>query len=282
VWQQSAAKGENTVGEYSIIQHLIMAAVHVAAFVIAMSVIEKLFNNRLAAILGGAAYVFIPYRFYTMYVSKDYMEMIAWTCMPVIGYLICVVYERCHGRIKKILLACGSFVLIAGIVNLTWYIENIRKLSAGEIVMADGFSLQAHGLYLIHYLMFFFTLGSSDEFMENGMIDSAPMGIGALLIIGVCLYVWLLALGKLRGQSGICNYLLILGLIAAYLSSNSCPWDMLLFSSKLYKMVYLLIKEPFRLLVIAALCFWTVSCKAYAVLYDIIKQAQCPKSEDGT
>jgi hypothetical protein len=150
--------------------------------------------------------------------------------------------------------------------------------------MADGFSLQAHGLYLIHYLMFFFTLGSSDEFMENGMIDSAPMGIGALLIIGVCLYVWLLAAGKLRGQAvgGLYNYLLILGLIAAYLSSNSCPWDLLLFSTALYKTLYLLIKAPSRLMIIAALCFWIVSCRAYAVLYDIIKQAQCPKSEDRT
>jgi hypothetical protein len=149
--------------------------------------------------------------------------------------------------------------------------------------MTDGFSIQAHGVYLIHYLMFFFTMGNSDEFMENGMMESAPMGIGALLIVGVFIYIWLLSVGKLRVQSvGLYNYLLILGLIAAYLSSNSCPWDVLLFNGTCYKMAYLLIKAPSRLMIIAALCFWIVSCKAYMVLYDMIKQARRPKPEDRT
>lgn len=266
--------------KYSILQQIYVAAVHFAAVGTALYTLKRLFNNSFVTVLGVIAYALIPYRFYTIYVSRDYMEMAAWAVMPAAGYLVYVLFERCRGIFGKIFLGLCSFIVITGIVNCTWYIQNIRKLSLGQTITTDDFSLQAHGVYLIHYLMFFFTDGSSEEFMENGMMNSASMGIGALILIGVGIYIWLLITGKLGEKHDVYNYMLVLGCIAAYLSSNSCQWDNLRFNSTCYKIAYLLIKAPSRLMIIAALFFWVVSCKAYMVLYGIIKQTGSPKSED--
>lgn len=254
------------------LQFLVLLVIHVLTAGIAGWTAWALSRYPVIGVLGSALYTLAPYRFYSLHISRDYPEAIAWAILPFLGYFGCRIFERTKHVWQRIILCLCCFGAGIGLLNGAWWIENIKCLLEGGLGFDDSFSMQSHGVYLVHYILTFFTMGSSTDFNENGMMDSAPMGMGFVITIGVFLYIWLLITGRMRGRSGMYSYLLLMGCGAAYLSSNSCPWDDLRFSIKCYTAARILIGTPARLMGIANLFFWTVGCRAFASLYEMLKK----------
>jgi hypothetical protein len=266
---------------YNVVRIAFICAVHVLTIGTSAWTAWKIFHNPVTAIFGSITYTLIPYRFYISEISRDYGELMAWAVFPIVGYVVWLLYDSDRPVYKKLVTGAGYFAVNMILTNCVWWLTGIKSILSGTFTMADGFSIQAHGVYLIHYLMAFFRMnGTSDEFMENGMVDSAPLGIGFIITVGVFVYLWLRITHKAGENHAVFDFLMILGLAAAYLSSNICPWDIMQFSIRGYRLVYLLIKVPSRFMGTAALSFWLVGCRAFDRICSLCKNRHFTGQEE--
>lgn len=234
----------------------------------------KIFQSDLVGMLGGLAYTWAPYRLYSAAVAGDYGELAAWALLPLAGYAGYRLFIGSNTWWKRALSGMG--VVFAGMVliNGCLWLKDGKSLLAGDYVLAPEFSLQKRGVYAVHYLQFFFRRGHTVEFGGDGMVDSAPMGVGFPITVGVIVYLWLLFTGKVSKETkekmgkqlGFCGTMLLYGTAALIASTNSFPWDNLRSHYNLYTAVAVLVQSPSRIMGIAMLCFWLVSCMAAALL----------------
>lgn len=257
---------------------LVLSGSSLMAFLVAGFVADRVFKNKYVSILAGFLYTLIPYRFYSLRVSRDYKEAIAWVLLPILLYGAYVLYGK---GIRKVI----SAVLWAGLalvmINLPLWMRDIRLYLRGEFA-ADGYSLQEKAVYPVQYLLTFFEMGENTNFAVDGMKDAAPLGIGFGLTLGVILYLWLMLMGRTDKNNcgrrtkeiGFANLMLFVGILAAFFSSNVFPWDDLRFSNKLYGLVVILIQNPARLMGIAAGSFWMVTCVAVLLCMDWKQEAK--------
>lgn len=253
---------------------LLLSALNLFTVICAWWTAEKIFQSGLVGMLGGLAYTWAPYRLYSATVARDYRELAAWALLPLAGYAGYWLFGRANTWWRKAL--SGILVPFAGMVLINGYswLKDGKSLLAGSYVLAPAFSLQERGVYVVHYLMTFFWKGCSVEFGKEGMADSAPLGIGFPVTAGVIAYLWMLfsdkvsetTKEKLGKQLGFCNAMLLSGVMALIASTNSFPWDNLRSHYNLYTVVTVLVQNPSRIMGIAMLCFWLVSCMAVSLL----------------
>ncbi len=257
---------------------LVVSAGSLMAFLTAFLVAGRIIKNKYVSILAGILYVLIPYRFYSLRVSGDYKEALAWVLLPAFLYGAYALYGKGSRKVIAGAVWAGC-ALVA--INLPLWIRDIRLYLRGEFV-ADGYSLQEKAVYPVQYFLTFFEMGENTNFAMEGMRDAAPVGIGLGLILGVILYLWLVLMGRTDKEKfacrtkeiGFANLMLLIGIVAAFFSCNVCPWDDLRFSNKLYGIIVILIQNPARLMGIAAGSFWVVTCVAGLLCMDWKQEAK--------
>lgn len=272
---------------------LLLLACNLLSLLSAYLVAAKLFDSVVIGMAGGLLYAYVPYRFYSLGSKGDYWEGFSWAVLPLIWY---VGYGLVRGR-KGFFRKLVSGICMSGtglcVINLPLWVRDGKALLQGQFTLEGRTSLQDGGLYPAHYLMAFWGPGTSVDFADRGMVDSAPVGIGFLLFAGVVGYVWLCLAGRPGGPDGeaagrkkdacqnrrqekrsFCNLSLAVGLAAALCSTNVFPWDDLRFSSKLYTLAVLGVQDAARLVGIAACCFWIVSCAALSACLEWKKREE--------
>lgn len=267
---------------------------------------EGIFGSRMIGRLGGVLFAFVPYRFYSLSLNRDYAEGIAWALLPLLwgcGYLLLGErHTKERSRVKSgftatrnvrrnaaggcgVTAACALlFVLGVSVINLWEWKQDAGLFLAGEIFWEEGTTLQGQGMYPVHYLMTYVAEGSSTDFGAMGMVEAAPVGIGILLTAGVLCYLWLWLIGKIRaGENLFFQGMLFLGLFAAWCSTNVFAWDDLKWNDTWYRWAAFLIQKPTRLVGIVTVCFWLVACRALTVLTDWrLQKIAMPEVQSGT
>lgn len=178
----------------------------------------------------------------------------------------------CILRIKKTfkvqtLLALVKTVLAFGIVN-SWYLLILAKgiaAGTGSTKFYIGGMIQEKGVYLAHYFLTFFYGGHGESFKDNGMQGTAPLGIGFVLTVCMLVYLWMLFVGKYKGDKkeatwGFTGTLTVAGAIVMVLSTNSFPWDFLRVYNGLFAFLTNLLQSPAKLIPLVIVCFAFVSC----------------------
>lgn len=233
---------------------------------------SKLFDSVVTGMVGGLLYTFVPYRFYSLGSRGDYWEGLSWAVLPLIWYAGAVFARKKKGIPGRVI--CAVCMAGAGLcaMNLPLWVRDVKALIQGQFTLEGRISLQDGGLYPAHYLMTFFRPGTTVDFANQGMVDSAPVGIGVFLLAGVVCYLWLCWIGKTGGD---CYRLfLAAGMVVMLCSTNLFPWDNLRFSNKLYTLAVFLVQDAARLVGIAACCFWIVGCRALNICLEWKKREE--------
>jgi len=164
---------------------------------------------------------------------------------------------------------------IAALVVWTgWFL-----LPYGEYLVTDNLNLrnvflqriQYKGLYFLHYLFAFFRSGASESFDSQGMVQTAPLGIGFAVTICLIICLWLLFIRRYRDNCrdntpmdrAITDFgkkAAIVGILCMLLSLKYFPWDYLQQQNKLFALLIAWLQSPAKWVGIAALCFIFVSC----------------------
>ncbi|MBQ4536972.1 MAG: hypothetical protein II994_05080 [Lachnospiraceae bacterium] len=257
---------------------LVTAGSSLLAFLVAGFVADRIFKNKYVSVLAGLFYTLIPYRFYSLRISRDYKEALAWVLLPILLYGAYMLYGKGMRKGISAVLWVGFALML---INLPLWMRDIRLYLRGEF-SADGYSLQEKAVYPVQYFLTFFEAGENTNLAVDGMRDVAPLGIGFGLTFGVILYLWLMLMGRTDKQNfgcrekeiGFANLMLFVGVLAAFFSSNVFPWDDLRFSNKLYGVIVILVQNPARLMGIASGSFWMVTCVAALLCLDWKKEAK--------
>lgn len=248
---------------------------------------EKMTGSAYTGIAGSLLYTWAPYRLYSIRMNEDYYEMTVWALLPLLAYGGYQLFKKGYDWRKKTALWAGIPGVGILLINGKLWVRDGIRLLGGSYVLEEAFSLQEHGVYPVHYLMTYFQMGNSQEFGETGMVDSAPIGIGFLVTLGVLGYLWLHFTDKISPETreeeknhlAFTNTMLLIGAVVMILSTNAFPWDDLRIRYKLYTAAVIFIQKPSRLMGITMLCFWTVSCMVIS-LYRHCKSAPDMRSGD--
>ena len=237
------------------------------------------------AALGEAiALTFLPilcYGFYLIFTSditkKEYRHLwvlptIGFTCiiqshtlsclmMGGMAVLLCILYIKKVCRIQTFLVLCKT-VLFTVLVNAWFLVPFLDYYMTGDFVVnyLGGGSVQAGGVYLVHYLFTFFRDGISSNTDNMGMMQTESLGVGFAVTVCLFVYLWILFTGRYKNKehAKIREYgsrIVLIGGIVMILSTNFFPWDYLQHSNRIFSALISSMQFPMRLLTVTSLCF---------------------------
>lgn len=188
------------------------------------------------------------------------------TCELAAGFavLLCIILWRrfCSKTVFfSIVKAAAATVLL----NLWYLIPFAEYFLKGDFVFRHAFStLQHNGLYPAHLFYMWPWGGDNDRFSENGMRGTAPVAVGAALLICVVLFLyWRMHAKPEERKCGTCRVAkisLLLGGTAAICSLHLFPWDALQKSNRIFAGLISNIQFPMRFLVVAIVCLCVHGC----------------------
>ena len=144
--------------------------------------------------------------------------------------ILCVIFWKKVIR-PKTFIVLAKTVVYSVLLSAWFLVPFVDYMTTGDFVIhhVSGRTIQDRGVYPAHLLFTYFISGESVFFDETDMYDSAPMGIGIVLITALVLFVYLLFAGKTGGLSKEEKKLGVVGSVfsiaAMVMSLNLFPWD---------------------------------------------------------
>lgn len=215
-----------------------MILCNVATIILAMAAFRVIFKDEMIALWTTAIYVLSVYRIYIMNIALDIRGMLVMMVFPGIAagiYSLCVERRKTERKILVSFFLC-TFVWIILQKNV---VAGFLDMETREII--SGQRIQENGL-LLPQLAFHFWKYTGDQPGE-GMQYSYPIGVGAILILGLLLFLILWFSGKFENREELfaetgenplkkeetrfAKVAAVLALICLVCSLNSFPWDIL-------------------------------------------------------
>ena len=148
----------------------------------------------------------------------------------VFTVLLCVIFWK--KVIRPRTFAVLAKTVIYSLLLSAWFLIPFADyVTTGDFVIhhLSARTIQERGLYPAHLLFTYFISGSTEFFNTDGMYDSAPMGIGIVLIAALVLFVYLLLFGRTEGLTGaektLGKIVSVFSVLAMLMSLSLFPWD---------------------------------------------------------
>ena len=222
----------------------------------------------------------IVYGFYRVFAEDNKTESYKWSFLPLsIGYagliqshmlscelaggftvLLCIVMWRKVIQ-KETFMALAKAASLAAFVSAWFIVPFLDYMLSGNFVIhnVSGRTIQERGLLLAHFFMAVPFAGGNEDFQTNGMLETAPLGVGFALM--VVLFAWAYfcvvfdrkrkaeCLGKVEVITG--NVLASFAVIAILMSLRIFPWNYLQSMNGVFATLISSIQFPNRFLTIA-------------------------------
>lgn len=187
------------------------------------------------------------------------------TCELVGGFtvLLCILLWKKVFR-REIFLALVKTVVCSGLLAAWFIVPFLDYMFTGDFVIHHVYerTIQERGLYPAHLFSVFPFYGSSVFPAEDGMVNTAPVGMGFALLVCLLLWGYLLVLGRktLRERCGLEDEYVVLGKIglgfaalAMWMSLSAFPWNSIQFLHRITATLVSSLQFPERLLMIAGI-----------------------------
>lgn len=229
-----------------------MILCNIGTIVIARAAFRAIFKDEMIALWTTAIYVLSVYRIYIMNIALDIRGMLVMMVFPGIAagiYRLCVERRKTERKILVSFFLCTFvwIILQKNVVAGFWNMET-REMISGQRIQEKGL--------LLPQLAFHFWKFTGDQPGE-GMQYSYPIGVGAILILGLLLFLILWFSGKFewtsrekerssaetetykecfteteenslkKEETRFAKVAAVLALICLVCSLNSFPWDIL-------------------------------------------------------
>ena len=178
--------------------------------------------------------------------------------------LLCVILWKKVFRPQTFLVLAKT--VIYSILLSAWYLVPFADyMLTGDFVIqhVSGRTIQERGLYPAHLFLTFFENGGSVFFEEYGMAETAPMGVGMVLMLALGIFGYLLLSGKWKKanlpERVLANIAAGFALLAMLMSLSLFPWDKLQFMNQITATLVSSIQFPNRFLTIANVCLTVVA-----------------------
>ena len=227
------------------VYRIFMLCLQIGTLLSAWKLFNTLFQEKVVAVVGVLLYMTCPYRWYLCYDKGDIERCVAWMLIPL---LIWGFYGYAAKRELKYLVA--AVLTLAGIGYadnvMVWIVMGIavlgsiwyRKLRLLAPVVLGGLLYLPGGLRFIKYLL----MGATDianmpveTIMGKGYMPGRFFtvffypkdlpGLGAGLLCGVLLFLWLLASGEKMPKQKY-SFAGAISVLLLCLSLEVFPWDL--------------------------------------------------------
>lgn len=188
------------------------------------------------------------------------------TC-EMVGFftiLLCILMWKKVFRLRTFL-ALAKTVICSVLLSMWFLVPFLDYMLTGDFAIqhASKRTIQERGLYFAHHLFTFFESGGEIHFRENGLMNTAPMGVGMVLVLSLALFVFLLwkrKLDKITMQEKTLGKISAAFAVLAMLMSQSLfPWDDIQFLHPFLETLVSSLQFPDRFLTIANVCLVTVA-----------------------
>ena len=198
-----------------------MILCNIGTIVIARAAFRAIFKDEMIALWTTAIYVLSVYRIYIMNITLDIRGMLVMMVFPGIAagiYSLCVERRKTERKILVSFFLCTFvwIILQKNVVAGFWNMET-REMISGQRIQEKGL--------LLPQLAFHFWKFTGDQPGE-GMQYSYPIGVGAILILGLLLFL-ILWFSEEKEENRFAKVAAVLALICLVCSLNSFPWDIL-------------------------------------------------------
>lgn len=198
-----------------------MILCNIGTIVIARAAFRAIFKDEMIALWTTAIYVLSVYRIYIMNIALDIRGMLVMMVFPGIAagiYSLCVERRKTERKILVSFFLCTFvwIILQKNVVAGFWNMET-REMISGQRIQEKGL--------LLPQLAFHFWKFTGDQPGE-GMQYSYPIGVGAILILGLLLFL-ILWFSEEKEENRFAKVAAVLALICLVCSLNSFPWDIL-------------------------------------------------------
>ena len=198
-----------------------MILCNIGTIVIARAAFRAIFKDEMIALWTTAIYVLSVYRIYIMNIALDIRGMLVMMVFPGIAagiYSLCVERRKTERKILVSFFLCTFvwIILQKNVVAGFWNMET-REMISGQRIQEKGL--------LLPQLAFHFWKFTGDQPGE-GMQYSYPIGVGAILILGLLLFL-ILWFSEEKEETRFAKVAAVVALICLVCSLNSFPWDIL-------------------------------------------------------
>lgn len=253
----------------------------------------RMYNMYNRAAIGEAtAMIFLPllvWGFYRIYTEDPGKKGYLWNwVIPVIGFsgviqshaltcemtgffvivLCLILWKKTFRRRTFMVLSCT--VIMTVVINAWYLVPFLDLMFADQYYFGNnaGMLIQSRGVYPAQI---FYTLqagGSSSRYVENGMLEAEPIGLGVALLF--CMFLWLvvrrykcketgdLIVQDKKKRAG--DIVWILTVIALVMSTSWFPWDFLSHANKVLASLVGSIQFPTRITSVATVLGVFVAC----------------------
>ncbi len=243
-----------------------------------------------AAVGEVTAMIFLPllvwgfYRIYTEDVEEEKYSR-NWV-IPAIGFsgiiqshtltcelagffvvFLCLVLWKKTFR-KRTFTVLLSTVLMTVLINAWFLVPFLDLMTADSYYFSHNANvfIQSRGIYPAQI---FYTLqagGSSSRFVENGMLDTEPIGLGAALLL--CTGLWLFMRHthkkpvdlRQRAERRAADVAMVMLVLALFMSTCYFPWDLLSSCNKVFATLVGSLQFPTRITAVVSVLGVFVAC----------------------
>lgn len=260
-----------------------------ALYTLAPYRIYNMYNR--AAVGEFSAMIFLPllvWGFYRIYTEDPEKKEYLWNwVIPVVGFsgviqshvlscemvgvfvaLLCIVFWKKTFQ-RRIFIVLALTVIMTIIINAWFLVPFFDLMLADKYYFGNNANVfvQERGVLPAQI---FYTLqagGSSSRFVENGMVETEPIGLGAPLLL--CMAIWLVIRTKYKKnelneeqkmERIAADVVLALTVLAVYMSTCYFPWDMLSSSHKILATLAGSLQFPTRMTTIITILGVFVAC----------------------
>ena len=254
-----------------------------------------------ADLAEATALCFLPMVFYGFYrmINEDTEEKGFWLTwiLPAVGLggmlqshfssfvlaagmvlLFCLFWWKSFLAGKRIwnLIKLMLAVLVLNAWKLFWVLKS-QLYGEPSVKYAGALPVQGKGGTLLHYLMTFFRNGDSRNFDNGRITDTAPLGVGFVVICLLLVYLWIVFTGRYKENRQtqslwkMTKVSAIVGGIFLLMSTSHFPWDALRGRLRLVQVATAGLESPMELVPMVSICFIYVGCM---VLWQIRKSEQ--------
>ncbi|MCM1100819.1 MAG: hypothetical protein NC079_02270 [Clostridium sp.] len=259
----------------------------------------RLYNmyNR-AAVGEFTAMIFLPllaWGFYRIYTEDPKEKGYLWNwVIPVVGFsgiiqshlltcemtgffviLLCLILWKRTFRGRTFAVLCST-VIMTVLVN-AWFLVPCFDLMAADRYAFGGNAdmlIQSRGIFPAQIFYTLQAAGGSSRYVENGMMDTEPVGMGAALLL--CMLLWLLLRarqagriipsGRKRAEQRAGDITWILTCVALFMSTRYFPWDFLSRQNRLLATLCGSLQFPTRITAIVTILAVFIACVAGSML----------------
>ena len=188
------------------------------------------------------------------------------TCEMVGAFtiLLCAILWKRVFRLRTFVVLAKTVVY--SILLSAWFLVPFADyMLTGNFIIhnVSARTIQSRGLFLAHLFFTYFVNGENVFFDQEGMADTAPMGVGIVLIMALLVLAYLCFTGSLnkmkkkeRVLGGIAGWFAVLAML---MSLSLFPWDRIQFLNGITATLVSSIQFPNRFLTIANICLTAVA-----------------------